>query len=184
MEKKKVTPRPITQLAMKKVKKTGRPKVEMSDDVRDIMIKAFPTHSNEEVGKMIGYSPSYVQQLATSLGLKKSKSYVAEARRESQQKAVQTHADKCAERRAEGEEPLNLSEYVPRMSEEDRQYARRIQAKALGSMVRRGEAVAHSVTITYKAIEDGMEVPRTFVKHFYKVIKPNERKLTVEMSDE
>ena len=184
MEKKKVTPRPITQLAMKKEKKTGRPKVEMSDDVRDIMIKAFPTHSNEEVGKMIGYSPSYVQKLATSLGLKKCKKYVAEAHSESIQKAVQTHADKCAERRAEGEESLKLSDYVPRMSEADRQHARRIQEKALGSMVRRGEAVAHSVTITYKAIEDGMEVPRTFVKHFYKVIKPNERKIAVEMSDE
>lgn len=184
MEKKKVTPRPITQLAMKKAKKTGRPKVEISDDVRDILIKAFPTHSNEEVGKMIGYSPSYVQKLATSLGLKKSKSYVAEAHQESRQKAVQTHAVRCAERRAKGEESLKLSEYVPRMSEEDRQHARRIQEKAIGSMVRRGEAVAHAVTITYTAIEDGQEVPRTFVKHFYKVIKPNERKIAVEMSDE
>jgi len=183
MEKKKVTPRPITQLAMKKAK-TGRPKVEMSDDVRDIMIKTFPTHSNEEVGKMIGYSPSYVQKLATSLGLKKCKKYVAESHHESLQKAVQIHADKCAERRAEGEESLKLSDYVPRMTEEERQHARRIQEKALGSMVRRGEAVAHTVTITYKAIEDGLEVPRTFVKHFYKVIKPNERKIAVEMSDD
>lgn len=183
MEKKKVTPRPITQLAMKKTK-TGRPKVEMSDDVRDIMIKAFPTHSNEEVGKMIGYSPSYVQKLATSLGLKKCKKYVAESHHESQQKAVQIHADKCAERRAEGEESLKLSDYIPRMTEEERQHARRIQEKALGSMVRRGEAVAHTVTTSYIVKVGGQEEPRTFVKHFYKVIKPNERKIAVEMSDD